>query len=154
MVTTEFINEKRLTSRLLTYWTSLCDVGETIPHTGKYNASSISDVTPFCCQIRVQFEDGGNPHFFYEAVGRSIRELIGRDPSGQPILPGSSATLEGRIIKDLTACLGEAKPTYDEGQFFNNQSKVVKYRSCNLPFHGRVKDDISMILIGFSCKVF
>lgn len=147
------MHDKRLTSRLVGYW-QLIKKDQEIPDFLKFNTNALDDIKDYCMVLGVQpsVVPGGNPNYKFEYMGKHIIDIYGRDMTGKYAhsdlkdIPGSS------ILKKADTLVKPYISITDEGQFVNDKGKIVKYRSCLIPF-GKT-NHISHIVAGMSWKVF
>ena len=75
------------------------------------------------------------------------------DLTGQQVTPSIRTVPGTSVIKKLDASLPMREPVLEQGSLINNDDKMIKYRSCILPF-GNKKFDVSHAIIGLSWKIF
>lgn len=143
--------EKRLTQRLTRYWDSL-KKDNPMPPFQKFNVSAIDDVWDYCLLIAVSSAAGQTPNYNYYRLGKKVQDLYGSDVSGQPVRPEQSKSRNASIIKRIGEVLANPTPLYDDGQFVNAKHKVVKYRSCLLPFGQN--GEVTHVVVGLSWREF
>lgn len=146
------MNEKRLTNRLITNWNMI--KGEsTMPPYQKLNPAALDDVWTNCATCTLQ-PGGEKDHVFvFDRVGQDINKLFGEDLVGKPVSASKKHVKAASMIKKVEAVFSSPEPVQDEGQFVSDKNKIVKYRSCILPF-GSAGDQITHILIGLSWREF
>jgi hypothetical protein len=88
---------------------------------------------------------------FY-TVGEKVRTLYTRDMTGQTINTGQKHFQGAALIKKIADVITKPEPLFDQGQFVNERSKIVKYRSCMLPFG--VDNKVTHVVIGLSWREF
>ncbi len=148
------MHEKRLTDRLTNYWTNLRK-DKAMPEFMHFNPSAVEDVLAYCFQLKVEPAAAGitSRTYRYEYMGGKIIEAYGKNLSGQSVsssvrmLPGSD------ILKKADLVVSNATPLYEGGQFVNDKNKIVKYRSCMLPF-GSEAGEVTHMVVGLSWKSF
>ncbi len=142
----------RLTDRLTHYWT-LLKRESVMPEFAQFNLSAISDIWQQCILFTVQQGTGGAPNSvsFY-MLGDSAKSLYGGDMSGRAMYPSMKHFQGASIVRRVDEIIANPQPLYDQGQFVSDKSKIVKYRSCLLPFgrDGRV----THVLAGLSWREF
>lgn len=146
------MQEKRLTTRLTKYWERLKKDGP-LPLYAWWNPSSIDDIWPNCVTIIAETAPSGK-RYRYQYVGNKIENAWGADISGKPISNGGHHMFKGAdIINKLNHVSDIHEPIIDAGKFISEQNKVVKYRSCLLPF-GSDGEGVTHVVIGLSWKDF
>lgn len=147
------MHEKRLTTRLITYWERIRK-DQPMPDFAKFNASAVDDIKEHCLVLAIQpGSDAVQTLYRYEYLGEKLGEVYGRDMLGQYTqsnmkdLPGMSIIKKADLLTSDNITV-----INDEGQFVNDNSKIVKYRSCLLPFGKNNK--ISHVVAGISWKIF
>ena len=144
------MDEKRLTTRLTNYWDRLRKE-EPMPHYAWWNPSSINDICPNCVTIIAE-PYGKQKRYRYHYVGQKVEGEWGAGLSGEPLADGGHHMFRGsNIITKLETVSERSEPLNDEGKFINEQNKVVKYRSCLLPF-GTQREGVTHVVIGLSWK--
>lgn len=172
------MNDKRLTQRLTDYWNSLRGDGP-LPKWESFNTGEFSDIWKQCCEWRVEAGDGNTVIFTYDHVGESVKEAIDNDLWGRKfttssrVLPGAPLTRNiigaglaeqmytsdfkgfpvASIIKKIDRVLNKLAPLVDEGRFENPERRVVRYRSCLMPF-GTPEGRVERLVLGLSWKVY
>lgn len=145
--------ERRLTHRLTQYW-ERARKDAPFPSYRKFNAAALDDIWQQCFCLRVTPSARGKITYTYEHFGEKLKEAYGKDMHGQLVtsalrhLPGSSIIRRVDQIFD-----SPPHPVYDEGKFMNEQHKLVKYRSCLLPF-GEPDGRTTHIVCGLTWRVF
>lgn len=144
--------DHRLTDRLNNYWTLLRKEAP-MPEFAQFNLSAISDLWQQCILFTVQPSTGASPQSvsFY-MIGEKVKSFYGADMSGRTMYPSMKHFQGASIVRCMDEVIAKPQMIQDEGQFVNERSKVVKYRSCLLPFgkEGRV----THILTGLSWREF
>ena len=142
----------RLTDRLTSYWT-LLKRESVMPEFAQFNLSAISDIWQQCVLFTVQQGTGGAPHSvnFY-MLGDQVKNLYGGDMSGRSMYPGMKHFQGAAIVRRVNELIENPQPIYDQGQFVNEKSKIVKYRSCLLPFGKDGK--VTHVMAGLSWREF
>jgi hypothetical protein len=144
--------DHRLTDRLTNYWT-LLKRENVMPEFGQFNISAISDIWQQCILFTVSQATENTPASvnFY-MLGDQAKNIYGGDMSGRTVYPSMKHFQGASVVRRMDEIIKDPKSLYDEGQFVNERSKIVKYRSCLLPFgkEGRV----THILAGLSWREF
>lgn len=146
------MQQHRLTDRLTTYWNQVRKDAP-LPEFSHFNAGAVEDIWQQCVLFVVQPSAGGQPSVvnFYK-VGDKVRTLYGTDMTGRTLAVGQRHFAGAAIIKRVGEVIDSGQAIVDHGQFVNAQSKVVKYRSCLLPFG---KDNkVTHIVAGLSWQEF
>ncbi len=145
------ITERRLSARLEDYWGRLR--GEnTLPMIEQFNREAIADVWDFCFQVSALKNTVGKTAYKYEYVGKEVVNILGKNLSGQMINPNIKAEAGSIVLKHLHECVDTLAPKHLEGKFVNEHDRIVKFRSCAIPF-GKEKR-VTHIIVGLSWKVF
>lgn len=144
--------EHRLSERLTSYWNNLRKDLD-MPDFGHFNASSIEDIWQQCVLFTVSPEVGNKPYVlnFYQ-IGDRLRSIYGNDMVGRSFNTGQRHFQGAAIVRRVEEIISKPAPMNDMGQFINERSKVVKYRSVLLPFgrDGRV----THVITGLSWREF
>ncbi|MAR56134.1 MAG: hypothetical protein CMM93_03030, partial [Rickettsiales bacterium] len=85
-------------------------------------------------------------------VGDQVRKMYQEDVVGKVLTPHHTSFKGANIIKRIDEVVAEPKPVFDDGQFINKNNKLVKYRSCLLPF-GK-SNEVSHVVVGLSWREF
>lgn len=144
--------EHRLADRLISYWNTLRKDLD-IPDFSHFNASAIDDVWQQCVLFTVSPEVEGKPAVlnFYQ-VGEKVRNIYGRDMIGRSFNTSQRHFQGAAIVRRMEEVMTHPQPLTDVGQFINERSKVVKYRSCLLPF-GR-DGKVTHVVTGLSWREY
>lgn len=146
------MNEHRLADRLITYWNNTRKEAK-IPDFAHFNPSSIADIWQQCVLFTVSPEVENKPYVlnFYQ-VGDQLKGVYGKDMVGRSFNTSQRHFQGAAIVRRMEELISKPAPITDLGQFINEQSRVVKYRSCMLPFgrDGRV----THVLIGLSWREY
>ena len=145
-------DDHRLTDRLTSYWT-LLKRDARMPEFAQFNLSAISDIWQQCILFTVQQGTGGGPNSvsFY-MLGDKVKSLYGGDMSGRSMYPGMKHFQGASIVRKVDELIANPQPIYDQGQFVNEKSKIVKFRSCLLPFGKDGK--VTHVMAGLSWREF
>jgi len=146
------VHELRLTRRLLNYWQRLRKKkARTCPDIAFFNTAALEDVWPYCVQLGIESRAGT---YKYEYMGDGIKRIYGEDLTGNVVDAGSAGKkFPGEKIFKKMGGMADGIPVEDEGHFLKADGSVVKYRACLLPF-GNKSNNVSHIIIGFSCRDF
>ena len=149
------MHEKRLTTRLFEHWNSLPrKEGATIPEHKYFRAAQINDIMPMCAKIRVQDPENPMPMCGFDEVGAKVQEAFGKDSlKGRLLRPNAPVFPAARVIRLIPQVIATGALAEDDGQFANETGRIVKYRSCILPFL-EFKDTVEIVVIGFNWRVF
>jgi len=146
------MQDKRLTVRLMRYWDLLRKDG-VLPQWERVNPGVIEDAWPRCCAWRVEVGRNDTLVYTYEYVGKSVREALGANPTGQMFMSQLRGFPGARIAQRSDEVVKSRTPVTEEGRFINEVTQVVKYRSCLLPF-GTKSGKVTHILLGLSWKAY
>jgi hypothetical protein len=146
------MNEHRLSERLTGYWNTLRK-DQIMPDFGHFNASLIDDIWQQCVLFTVSPEVENKPYVlnFYQ-IGDRLRSIYGIDMIGRSFNTAQRHFQGAAIVRRVEEIISNPAPVNDIGQFINERSKVVKYRSCLLPF-GR-DGKVSHVVTGLSWREF
>ncbi len=146
------MHDHRLGDRLLNYWNSTRK-DLPMPDFGHFNPSSIADIWQSCILFTVSPEVGSKPFVlnFYQ-IGDKLRGLYSGDMVGRSFNTAQRHFQGAAIVRRIGEVIENPAVLTDVGQFINERSKVVKYRSCLLPFgrDGRV----THVIVGLSWREF
>ena len=87
--------------------------------------------------------------YTYQYIGKNAKKAFGKDLTGEVFSQKFKYFPAARITQRLDECVATSLPIYDEGQFINEKDKLIKFRSCLLPF-GTKKGKVTNILLGLS----
>ncbi len=124
-----------------------------MPDFGHFNASAIADVWQHCVLFTVAPSYDERPFIlnFYQ-VGDKVRGVYGNDMIGRSFNTSQRHFQGAAIIRRMEEVIVNPAPLTDVGQFVNETGKVVKYRSCLLPF-GR-EGKVTHVIVGISWREF
>lgn len=137
----------RLTDRLTNYWLLLKE-DAAMPPFSRFSISTVSDIWQQCVLFTVQPDNHGVS--FYQ-VGEQAKALYG-DVAGNPMSAQVRHYQHAAIVRRMDEMLATPQVMYDQGEFMNEQGKLVKYRSCMLPFGENGK--VTHVLAGLSWREF
>ena len=146
------MNDKRLVKQLTGYW-QLLRKNEKLPIWEHFNQAAIGDIMEKCCvwNLEHNYEKINSKiyTYTYQYIGRKAQKAFGKDITGEVFSSKFKHFPAARITLRLDECVTEKLPIYDEGQFINENNKLIKFRSCLLPF-GNKTGKVSNILLGLS----
>ena len=146
------MNEHRLNERLTSYWNN-ARKDAAMPEFAKFNAGAIEDIWKQCILFVIQpTVDGRTPNVNFYSVGDSIKSVYGSDMTGRSFNPAQKHFQGAAIMQRVNDIMSNPIVVHDSGQFINERSKVVKYRSCRLPFGRNGK--VTHIVAGLSWREF
>ncbi len=144
--------DNRLTDRLSTYWNSIRK-DEPMPNFSQFNASAISDVWQKCILFSVQPTAADSPpNLKFQVIGDKLSNVYGQGAIGKTFNPSHRGFPAAAVIKKVRVLLANPAPLVDMGQFVSEQGKIIKYRSCLLPF-GR-QGIVTHVVAGLSWREF
>ncbi len=148
------MEDLRLTKRLTQYWNRLRH-DLPLPQWEKFNAAGLEDIWGQCCVWRVEVgtSELRKKTYTYEYVGTNAKEALGNDPTGVMFISNYDKFPGARIAKRVGEVAEGGKPLSDEGSFVNEKNRMVKYRSCLLPF-GTKEGKVTHIVLGLSWRAF
>ena len=144
--------EHRTTDRLLSYW-NILRKDEAMPDFSHFNASSIDDIWQQCVLFTVAPEVDNKASIlnFYQ-IGDNLRSIYGSEMVGRSFSAGQRHFQGDAVMRRVEEIITNPGPMTDVGQFVNEKSKVVKYRSCLLPFGRNGK--VTHVITGLSWREF
>lgn len=142
--------DARLIDRLTTYW-NLIRKDAPVPEFVQFNISAIEDMWGQCVLFTVQ--PSLPPSINFYRVGDKVKSLYGQDMTGRNVSMTQKHFQGAAIVRKMGDVLATPAPLYDQGQFVNDRSKVVKYRSCLLPF-GTRDGKVTHVVAGLSWREF
>jgi hypothetical protein len=145
------MTERRLVVRLRKYWDFLRGE-DNLPNYAKFNKSAIDDVLQSCILCSVA-HSGKSMMFKYEYLGKDAVDAFGIDLTGQYAANTDRRIPGVNFLKFMTKAIESKDFTSAQGQFVNDNNKIVKYRDCILPFldsHG----NIAYLVVGLSWRSF
>jgi hypothetical protein len=101
----------------------------------------------------VESGDGSTTTYTYEYVGASVKEAVGSDMTGKMFTSQFRGFPGARVVQKIDEVVKARQIIVDEGQFVNEQSKLVKYRSCLLPF-GTREGVVTHVVLGLSWRAY
>lgn len=143
--------EQRLTDRLTKYW-ELLRKEDALPVFGKFNSSAIDDVWGNCVLFTVNPSPGESVSVTFYRMGDQVKNLYKEDLTGNTLSSKQRMFKGAAIVKRMDEVVKNAQPVYDNGQFVNQDNKIVKFRSCLLPF-GKA-NEVTHVVAGLSWREF
>lgn len=144
--------ESRLSERLLTYWENL-KKENTLPDFNHFNASLVTDIWQNCVLFTVVPPAPNQSAVvnFYQ-IGDNLKSIYSGEMAGRSYNISQRHFPGAAIIRRMAEAIQNSAALTDIGQFVNERGKVVKYRSCLLPFgkDGRV----THVIVGLSWREF
>ena len=145
------MKEQRLSVRLLRYW-DVNRQNRRFPEIQQSKIAAVEELWPSCCLISISHGKRVQHKYKYEYIGKPIVETYGRDLTGL-YMDDKIRQFPGMIVFDgLNNVLTERRPREDSGYFVNEAGKLIKYRSCFLPF-GDEKTGLTHIVAALSFRV-
>lgn len=147
------MSERRLSDRLEKYW--LMIKGDLpMPQYSRFNHNLIQDMWNNCLVFKV-LESAENRIYKCEYVGENLKQAFAPDILGKNFPVNSVQIMPGSNISEF---MGEAikskMPIKSSGQFVGNESKIVKYRDCILPFSNETGDTVDRLIVAVSWRAF
>lgn len=144
-------NDQRLVDTLIRYWRKRKGA-ELMPIYEAFAPESLGeDIWQQCCAFTVQVANQKSL-LVSDYTGNKARQAMGRDITGEVLAIGAQQFEAVRLLQQAEAVLDKKDPLTDEGHFVNAESKIIKFRSCLLPF-GR-KGKVTHLLLGVSWQAF
>lgn len=147
----KMVPEQRLTTRLSNYWERLRD-GASLPNIERFRSGDIPDMWEFCFQVSVDQHDASRKQYLYGYMGRQIIQAFGQDLTGKRVNSMVQNVPGANILKKIDSCVDGRQILTEDGKFINDKSKVVKYRSCMLPFGNDA--GVTHVVVGLSWRAF
>jgi hypothetical protein len=141
------MREQRLTARLQRYWERIRR-SNNIPEIQRFNAEAIEDIWPHCFKISI-----AGKFYQYDYMGEPLIKLYGRDLTGQMADVRMKQFPASVVYAALRDVLDKREPVYGDGHLVNSDGRLIKYRSCFLPF-GNAKRGVTHVVVGMSYRVF
>lgn len=155
------MDEKRFVSRLSNYWERLRLTNQweatreqrILPDYARFNTASIEDIWQNCILLREQSKaPEGEKIYVYSHIGNKLKDNLPLQLINQPVNSRMRDIFAAAAVTDQASeAVKNKKPIEDFGQFINKKSKLVKYRSCLLPF-GTEDGDVTHIVIGVTWR--
>lgn len=124
-----------------------------MPDFAQFNSSAIDDIWQQCVLFTVMpAAEGKMPSLNFYKVGDKVRSVYGQDMAGKTFNPVQKHFQGAAVARKASEVLANPAPIIDIGQFINAGNKVVKYRSCLLPFGSNGK--VTHIIVGLSWREF
>ncbi len=144
--------QQRLIERLISHWDLLKKSGNA-PEFSRLNISSLIDIWPSCLVVREQPRgENGVPLYQFVEVGDKLLSIFPDNPVGSYFSSNMKVMPAARLMRRMSELTIDGAPLVDEGQFVNQMSKVVKFRSCLVPFG--TNDKITHVVVGLSWREF
>ena len=148
------MDDKRLTMRLMNYWKRLGK--DELPDFAKLNTAAIDDLWQ-SCMVVVPLPRSSNTRtqttLKLHHMGRKLSEVMGNAAVGSYVMARARQFSGDKILERMDELIATARPIEESGQFISDKHKVVKYRSCMLPF-GNAKDGVTHVVVGLSWREF
>lgn len=144
-------SEQRLIDTLIKHWRRR--KGEaSLPVYEAFAPEALGDeIWQNCCAFSVQ-PSAEKWVYINNYVGDNLQKALGRDITGEVLTIAQQGFQAARILEKAEEAVKSADPVTDAGHFINEQSKIIKFRSCLLPF-GRDKK-ITHLVLGVSWRAF
>ncbi len=146
------MSEHRLTERLTKYWDNIRKENN-IPEFAKFNASAIDDLWQQCILFVVNpTTEGRTPTLSFYMVGDKLKGIYGNDAVGKMFNPTQRHFQGAAVVRKIDEIIAHPAPVIDVGQFIGENNKMVKYRSCLLPFGS--DGVVTHVIAGLSWREF
>ena len=146
--------EKRLTARLLSYW-DILRKEQVMPEFAALNFSKIDDIRPYCMVLTLEpGVDADNRDYQVKEMGTKLVTLYGENLTGKNIHKNNSQTKASALLRHAGKIITAPAPLEDDGKFINPQNKVVRYRSCLIPFGNPSTQEVTHVLAGRTWREF
>jgi len=145
--------DRRISNRLLQYWEELRGVHD-LPledHIDPHDPFHLAEIWENCFLLQIRdIKDDGD--FNYTFLGSEIKKAYGLDLDGTEeshlISPHAP-----KLVEKYKKVIETKMPITDEGEFYNQKGKLVKYRQSLVPF-GSDHNTVSAILGGMKYRIF
>jgi hypothetical protein len=145
--------DQRLIDRLTQYWNSLCRDGA-YPEFAQFNASAIEDIWGHCVLFTVTPGGGTRgPGVSFYRIGDKLADLYGQNLVGVSMQAGQRHFQGANIVRRIGEVIEKPSPVTDLGQFVSERGKIVKFRSCMLPFTNH-DGMVTHVVAGLSWREF
>lgn len=145
------MHEQRLTDRLTKYW-DLLRKEDAMPPFAKFNTGAIDDVWGQCVLFAVNPGTTDHKNFTFYRMGDKVKSLYKEDLTGNTLSSKQRMFKGAAIIKRMDEVVKNGIPISDMGQFVNPDNKIVKFRSCLLPFGN--DNEVTHVVAGLSWREF
>lgn len=109
------------------------------------------DIWQNCCAFTVR-PASDKLLYINDYTGQNLHKAIGKDITGEVLTIAQSGFQAIRLLEKAEEVLRAGEPLVDAGHFVNEDSKIVKFRSCLLPF-GR-DGKVNRLVLGVSWRAF
>ena len=144
--------DKRLTNRLLEYWDDLRKE-RALPDIMHFNSSMMEDVWSHCFKLKVEPISSHKANYYYDFCGKDIVDMCGKDFSGNQVNAATHMFPGAGIIRRIDTLLGAPFPVTEDGQVVTDGGKMIKFRSCLLPF-GTQQKMVTHVIGAVSWKAY
>jgi len=147
------MHDQRLIDRLTNYWNAVRK-DAIVPEFNQFNVGAIEDIWNQCVLFTVQHSANGLPptiHFY--RIGDKLSAIYNPNMVGRSMKAGQKHFQGASIVRKIGEVIEIPTLIQDQGQFINEHSKVVKYRSCMLPF-GTKEGKVTHVVAGLSWREF
>lgn len=143
--------EHRLPIRLANYWDRIRNQ-HPVPSIDMFNPQELDDLWQKCFKVSFLKENGGHI-YTYDFIGSELESIFGAGLVGSKIVEKPGFLPIQQMIEQMDKSIHSPLPIALDGQFEDGNGKIIKYRSCLLPF-GTSKDNITHFIVGVSWKVY
>lgn len=144
--------EFRLIERLITYWGTI-KKSRDLPNINHFNPAAIADLWDNCILFTVVPSGSkGSTLLQFHQVGDRVRQLYENEMVGQIFTTEQRHFAGASIVQRIGESIATHDALTDKGVFVNDRGKVVKYRSCLLPFG--THDKVTHVIVGLSWREF
>lgn len=144
--------ERRITQRLMSYWTELKG-NRPFPDETEIKPEELQDIWDSCFLVTVARKNN-SLRFQYSYLGEAILEAYGSgDMTGQEVYADLMDASHKEILEKFHAVVNGGEPVSLESEFTNRQNVLIKFRQCLMPL-GNGSGEITYILGGMKWKAF
>jgi hypothetical protein len=128
---------------------------DVMPDFAKFDQSKVQDVWQNCIVLIPIPKTDNKPQrtLQFKHIGDKVNSMLGDASVGSYVVAKARQFAGSKIISRVEEVIESPKPIEESGKFINKNDKVVKYRSCLLPF-GNEYDGVTHILVGLSWREF
>ncbi len=143
------MNEQRLTHRMVKMWDKLAALTPP-PMFAQFNQGRLSDVWQQCAVLQIEpGSQNDNLTVLFEYVGDKAKALVPSKDEGKRMSKNSLDRNMKKYLAKLEDSVSQKMTIVNNGTLVNDRSKVVKYRTCLLPFTDS-DGNVTHIIVGFS----
>ena len=125
-----------------------------IPNFAQFNAAAIGDIWPNCIVFEVlPGVENQPPNLSAQTIGSNLRSIYANEMLGKAFNATHSHFRNAKIMEHTQDVITAKMHALSEGQYVNDNNKIVKFRACLLPF-GNKDAKVTHILVGLSWREY